>query len=120
MSRSDLAGHLLAATAFVLAGLLVTRVGGLAAPARGDLLESTPRVTLMTAQTADDEQALFVLDHHRGALLVYKTRLGFPGGPMGRLVLAERIRLWRLFNIEPGYPVAGPPARESRAGQPGA
>ena len=98
MDRTQTACYALIAAAFVLGGLLIAELGKFTPRAEAELVNTNQNVTLLTTQTADDEEALFVLDGGNDQLLVYKVRLRGGGNRgMGRLELAERRSLRRLF-----------------------
>ena len=73
MNRIHAAGFALLASAFVLAGLLAVQWGPRLAMPQADaaLVIARDNFTLLTAQTRDGEEALFVLDNASGTLLVY-------------------------------------------------
>jgi len=77
MGRTEVACYSLMASAFVLAGLwIVNAPERLGATAQASLVVGKETVTLMTARTRPDEEALFVLDSLRGKLLIYRLDLG--------------------------------------------
>ena len=73
MNRTELACCCLAASAAVLAGLVLTQMNTLAAPAEAALVINRDNLTLMTAQTRSSEDGLFILDNRSQRLLVYTT-----------------------------------------------
>lgn len=77
MDRTQLACYGLIASACVLAGLLFVRLPNrLTSPAHASLVLGKETLTLMTARTRPDEEALFVLDNLAGKLLIYRLNLG--------------------------------------------
>ncbi len=77
MSRIQLACYFLIASAFVLTGLLIVNLPDPLAPkAHAGLVLGKETLTLMTAKTRSDEEALFVLDGLAGKLLIYRLNLG--------------------------------------------
>ena len=98
MQRIWIARYCLLASAFVLGGLVLTAVhqrGGLEQSAHGDLVVAKDGLTLMTAQTRKDEEAVFVLDSVNEQLLIYTLDLKGTGG---RLELRQQRDLVKLFN----------------------
>lgn len=72
MTRVQACCFVLIASACVLAGLLMARLGSpLDTPARAEMILGSGNVTLMTATTEAGEESLFVLDGTRGRLLIY-------------------------------------------------
>lgn len=72
MTRTQAACFALIASACVLAGLLLARLGSpLDTPAQAELLLSRGDFTMMTASTDEDDEGLFILDGRRGRLMVY-------------------------------------------------
>lgn len=79
MTRTETACWSLLASAFILAGLLLVTVaqrGGFAQRAEADMVLGRGALTVMTAQTKDDEEAVFVIDNFSQQLLVFKLDLG--------------------------------------------
>ncbi len=76
MNRIQLACCFLIASAFVLAGLLITSLPMSATPlAQAGVVLNKETLTLMTAQTRKDEEALFILDNLNEKLLIYRIDL---------------------------------------------
>lgn len=74
MSRTQLAGSFLLASAFVLGGLLLNRLGGPPAPAAyADQVIQAGSYTFMTARTASDDESLFVVDNFTERLVIIDT-----------------------------------------------
>ena len=72
MNRIQIAGYSLIASAFFLGGLLLFTVAGRGvAPAQADMVIARDNFTLMTAQTRNGVESLFVLENNSGRLLVY-------------------------------------------------
>lgn len=77
MNRTQAACYGLIASAFVLSGLLLATMPQRLAPvARADLVLSKETLSLLTARTRIDEEALFILDNLTGKLLIYRLDLG--------------------------------------------
>jgi len=99
MKRIEMACYALMASAFVLAGILaveLNNVGGVAQTAHADMTLTRSNLTVMTARTKNDEEALFVLDNFTQRLLIFKTDL-----TKKRLELAiDPVSLPALFNQE--------------------
>ena len=77
MERIELACYSLIASAFVLAGMLLTQLPDqMVQSAQGGLVLNRETLTLMTARTRPDEEALFVLDGSKGKLLIYRLNVG--------------------------------------------
>lgn len=77
MNRTALACYSLLASAFVLAGILVAQLPRPLIPsAQASMLVNKETLTLMTARTRPDEEALFILDGLKGKLLIYRLDLG--------------------------------------------
>jgi len=92
MNGIQTACYCLVASAFLLAGMLVFSLSGqLENRADAGLVISRETFTLMTAQTRDNEEALWVLDNRSGRILIY--RLSLRGAGSGRLELAAGIDL---------------------------
>ena len=74
MTRLHTACWALTASAFVLAGLLLFTAAQhtRATEAHAAQVIARDNFTLMTAETRNDEEALFVLDNASGALMVYR------------------------------------------------
>ena len=73
MTRTQLAGYCLIASAFVLGGLLVVMAGPrLASEAEASLVITQENFTLLTAKTRSDEEALFLIDNATQRLLIYR------------------------------------------------
>lgn len=95
--KNSTARYCLTASAFVLGAILLLSIfmrGGFERPADASLVVSADTITLMTAQTRQDEEAVFVLDSVNEALLIYTLSLR---GNQGRLELSDRVNLAQLF-----------------------
>lgn len=91
MQPIQIACYSLVASAFLLAGLLVFSLGGqLENEANANLVISRDTFTLMTAQTRQGEEALFVLDNKSARLLIYRLEMRGRGG---RLNLVKNVDL---------------------------
>lgn len=76
MTRIQLARYCLIASAFVLAGLLLYSArGGVLPEARADMVLQKGNLTFLTTPTANNEEALFVIDNVSQRLLVYTIEL---------------------------------------------
>jgi hypothetical protein len=75
MKRYDLACFSLLASAFVLAGLLVVQLQhhSVLDSAHAEMVLNRGNLTLMTAQTRPNEEAVFVLENSTQKLLIYKV-----------------------------------------------
>jgi hypothetical protein len=93
MTRIQTACWALTASAVILSGLLVFAIGSRASnEAQAQLVTTRDNVTVMTADTREGEQALFILDHNLGALLVYRTDGRDELEPVGILNVNEVFR----------------------------
>jgi uncharacterized membrane protein YgcG len=93
MKRIDLAGYVLIACAFVLAGLLAVSLQGRMTPsANAELVVSKDSLTLMTARTRSNEESVLVLDNASERLMVYSVDV-----PRNRIDLAGSLDLRREF-----------------------
>ena len=74
MKRYDLACYSLLASAFVLAGLLMVQLQSRSVlpAANAEMVLNRGNITLMTAQTRPDEEAVFILENSTAKLLVYR------------------------------------------------
>lgn len=76
MTRIQMACYALIASAFVLAAALVVALDArFTAEARADQVIARENFTLMTANTRETEEALFVLDNANARLLIYRLDL---------------------------------------------
>lgn len=77
LTRMQLACVCLAASAFMLAALLLASLAGRFAPltadARASMVQTADDYVLLTAQTRNNEESLFVLDNRGRKLIVYRT-----------------------------------------------
>ncbi len=100
MTRTQLAGYALIASACVLTGLLLVQLGGLKAnEARAEMVLNKDTVTMLTTSVQAGEEALFVMDSVNEALLIYT--LDFKGAKGSKLELAHRQELGPLFGVRP-------------------
>ncbi|MEM1354718.1 MAG: hypothetical protein AAGC44_13555 [Planctomycetota bacterium] len=78
MNNTKLACLALLASAFVLTGILLVQIdrNTTSNEARADMVIAQPQFSLMTAQTRQGNESLFVLDNNKGVLLVYKPNFG--------------------------------------------
>lgn len=98
MSPIQAACYSLLASSFLLAGMLVVRLGdGADSTAYGAMVTTQQNVTIMTARTRDEEESLFVLDNPRGALLIYT-----PNVRRNELNLVQAVPLNQIFAGGPG------------------
>jgi hypothetical protein len=97
MNRVQTASCVLTASAFVLAGLLIAQLDALTPRAEAEVAVSENNLSLLTARTATDEEALFILDGQRQRLLIYQVRLGRAGGRgTGRLERVHTVNLGEM------------------------
>jgi len=80
MTRLQTACYALIASALVLSGLLAIQLDGYTQKADAALVISGDAFTLLTAQTSNQEESLFVLNNLTGQLVVYRTALGGKAG----------------------------------------
>ena len=85
MNRIQLACYGLIASAFILGGLLCYQIQERLPAANAEMVVHRDNFTLLTAQTRQGEEALFVLENLTGRLIVYrvdiaKERLELAGG----------------------------------------
>ncbi len=94
MNRIQVACFSLIASAFILTGLLITQLGshGLESTANAEMVLAQRNFTIMTAETRQDEEALFIMDNSSGSLLIYTLDL-----TQGRLELNRAIDMNRVF-----------------------
>lgn len=106
MKRIELACCALLASAFVLGGLLLVQLdrhGGFASRADADMVITRGNLTIMTARTKSNEEALFILENVSERLLIFTLDL-----PKKRLQLAvPPVVLSQLFATAPS-PGAAP------------
>lgn len=77
MNRIQLACYGLTASAFVLAGLLLSALPAHMEPsAEAALVVSRDNITAMTARTRDKEEALFVIENNSQRLLIFTLDIG--------------------------------------------
>ena len=75
MNHVQLACYGLIASAFILAALLLVQTGQ-EQSAQADMVIARDNFTVLTAQTANDEEALFMLDNATGNLMIYAMERG--------------------------------------------
>ena len=93
MNRTQLASCCLIASAFCLAGLIFFNLDrGVMSSADAALVIKQGNLTMLTAQTRNDEDGLFIIDNQSGQLLIFINDTG-----RGRLELLERVPLAPLF-----------------------
>ncbi len=97
MNRVHLACCCFIASAFVLTGLLVFSTGRILPEAKGEMVLAKGNLTFLTARTANNEEALFVLDNVTQRLLIYTTELS---GRQGILQLKENRPLPQMFKLD--------------------
>jgi len=109
MNRIQIACYGLMASAFVLAGLLVSALPRLENQAQAQLVVNRDNITLMTARSRLNEQALFVIENNSQRLLIYTLDIG-----RRRLNLAQGLDLATAFasGAAPGAPAT--PTRGAR------
>ena len=91
MNRTQLATCFLTASAFVLAGLLITHLD--TNTAKGEQLVNYESLTFLTARTKKDEEPLFVLDNINARLLILRANFN-----RKRIELATTLDLRREFS----------------------
>lgn len=105
MTRMQLACVFLIASAAVLGGLLVSRLGDLGrleSQARANIVSSKGAYTFLTAQARAGDDAMFVIDNFSSQMLIYSVDVN-----RKRMELAQSIDLNRLFAGGPGGGGAG-------------
>ena len=105
MDRMKLACLCLTASAFVLAGLLVTRMPNLVPKAQAAMIEDKSRFTMLTAQAKAGDEVLFVIDQLNEALLIYI--IDPAAGRGGKQVLDKKLNLDQLFGAQAGAAPGG-------------
>lgn len=93
MTRIETACYALIGSAFVLAGMLVYSLGAHQNEAQAELLIARDNFYIMTTQTGNSEEGLFVLDNGSGRLYVYLADIA---GNRLELVGGEDLR--RIFS----------------------
>ncbi len=79
MKRTETACYALLASAFLLTGMLISDLnqrGGVLPSADAAMVISRGDLTLMTAKTKNDEEALFVLDNYSKRLSIFTVDMG--------------------------------------------
>lgn len=78
MNNTKLACMCLLASAFVLSGFLLVQIdrNTAANEARADQVIAQPQFSLMTAQTQNNKESLFILDNAQAKLVVYNPNIG--------------------------------------------
>lgn len=105
MKRTELAGYGLMASAFLLAGLLIVQLSGsgsLTPTAQAEMALTHGNLTVMTAQTKSNEEALFVMDNINQELHIFTLDIG-----KQRLRRNTTKRLDRIFGTRRDRPDAG-------------
>jgi hypothetical protein len=96
MKRIEIACYALLASAFILAGMLISSLnqrGGILPTADATMVISRGDLTLMTAKTKNSEEALFVLDNYSKRLSIFTVDMA-----KNRMELAiSPIKLEALF-----------------------
>ncbi len=75
MTRIETACACLIASAFVLGGLLLSRLGT-ASTAHAEMVVNRDNFTFMTARTSGEVESVFVLDNINEKLMIYDADLG--------------------------------------------
>jgi len=78
MKRTEMACYALLASAFALGGLLFVQLaqrGGFEQQAQAEMAITRNNLTILTAQTKNDEEALFVLENFSQRLLIFTVDL---------------------------------------------
>jgi hypothetical protein len=97
MDRTQLACYSLIASACVLAGILFVRLPDTLPRAQANMIAGAGQVHLMTAQTTNQEESLFVIDDRENNLLIYTCP---QAGQVGRLELKQVIDLAGIFEAK--------------------
>ena len=100
MNRTEFACYALLVSAFLLGGMLIVQMqnhGSLTSTAQAEMVLTSGEMTVMTARTKDDEEALFILDNVSQELHIYTLDLA-----KKRLRRNESIRMSRLFGNRGG------------------
>jgi hypothetical protein len=100
MNRTEFACYALLVSAFLLGGMLIVQIqsnGPLTSTAQAEMVLTSGDMTVMTARTKDDEEALFVLDNVSQELHIYTLDLA-----KKRLRRNESIRMSRIFGNRDG------------------
>lgn len=93
MTRIQLACYCLLGSAFVLAGLLLTRLDlNFGNQAQAEMVIARENFTIMTAASRDGEESLYVLDNTTGRLMIYTLNV-----PRKQFVLAANEDIGRVF-----------------------
>lgn len=83
----------LLASAFILSAILIVELGALSgSTAKANMVIDRDAFALMTAQTASNQESLFIVDNRHGYLLMYEMNL-----PDHRMVLTGAVNLNRYF-----------------------
>jgi len=108
MNATRIACYALIASAFVLGGLLIARVGDLTAqPAHANMILAEDNLIAMTARISNNEEALFVFDTGRGRMVVYQTQNRRDRG----LYPTAAVDVGRFFDAIEGAAAADPRRR---------
>ena len=75
MTRIETACFGLIASAFILAGLLLTQVSSMPNNAEASMVISSNNFTLLTAKTRSKEESLFIINNATDRLLIYTLNL---------------------------------------------
>ncbi len=78
MKRTELACYALIASAFALGGLLLVQLsdrGGFEQQAQAEMAVTRNNITVLTAQTRNGEEALFVLENFSQRMLIFTVDL---------------------------------------------
>lgn len=105
MKPIELASYCLLASAFILGGLLLSRVqGALEQKAQADMVVSRENFTVMTARTRQNEEAVFVLNNITSRLLIYRMNVA-----RNELELVANEDMARQFSLPRGGGGTGRP-----------
>ncbi|MEM7626039.1 MAG: hypothetical protein AAF333_10465 [Planctomycetota bacterium] len=95
MNRIQTACYCLIASALVLSGLLVVQLSEEVGPneAEATLVIARENFTLLTAETREDEESLFILDNTTGTVLIYRLDIASK-----KMELANGLVLREIFD----------------------
>lgn len=115
MKRIEMACFSLAASAFVLAGILMVQLGSLSSQAKANMVIDRETFAVMTARTSNNDESLFIVDNSTGELLIYNMNLA-----------RHRLDLGGSVNLNLAFGVGGPTSNQgggvggqSQSGRPG-
>lgn len=92
MTRIQMTCYCLIASAFILAGMLITQLAGVSNTAEADMVITRDNFTLLTAKTRSGEESLFIINNATNRLLIYTLDL-----PRKNIELAGAADLSTIF-----------------------